>query len=157
MKLVQQGIGGSAFSPFCIHLAPFCSPDYLPLTACETSHLLKASQPLTSIHRRFVTHVIRVWVPPPQMFLQLRYLCNHCIGLSTSPVMPLWPGSLASCGLVFHGDYLTGVRTDLESLGLLPGTQLLSPVCHCSGARTASWLSLTRCFSLIGWRKKLIR
>lgn len=159
MKLVPQGVGSSAFSPCCIHFAPFCSPYHLPLTACETSHLLEASQPLTSIHRRLTMHVIRVWVPPSQMFLQLRCLCNCCIWLSTSPTMPLWPRNLPSCRLVFHGDISLGsVQTSRgpQPFAWYPALESCLPLQQGWNSFMAD--CLTGCFRLIGWRKKkLIR
>lgn len=40
----------------------------VPASDCLwTSHLLKDSQLLTSVHSRFVMHAFRVWVPPSQL------------------------------------------------------------------------------------------
>jgi hypothetical protein len=92
----------SVFSLFCIRFAPFCSPYCLSLTAYETSHFLKASQPLTSIHRRFITHAVRVWVPSSQMFSPAfsdAYV-TIAFGFLILPQCPFGQGAWLPAGLI---------------------------------------------------------
>lgn len=157
---LQKRISSTVECAVSFHSSAFVLPHFVLLTVC----LWLPMKPVIS------SRLLSPWHPstdglscmpsgsgylPLRCFLQLRCLCNHCIWLSNSPTMPLWPGSLASCRVDCHGGYLSGVCTDL---GLLPATQLLSPVCHCSGAgleQLHGRFFFPEFFRLIGWRKKV--